>query len=69
MAAKKRYQMKIACPQCGCTQTSVMTAEEMQERYGDVPNIDLECGECMLKYTEEMKDACPDWDKDCKLQE
>ena len=69
MAEKKRYKMKIACPQCGCTQTSVMTPEEMQERYGDVPNIDMECGECMLKYTQEMKDACPEWDKDCKLQE
>jgi len=41
----------------------------MKARYGDVPNIELECGECMVKYQEKMKTACPEWDKDCKLQQ
>jgi hypothetical protein len=67
--AKKRYTIQTACPQCGCSRSQVMTEEEMKERYGHVPNFDVECGECMLKYTAEMKKACPEWDKDCKLQE
>jgi len=29
----------------------------------------MDCGECMGKYTAEMKTACPEWDQDCKLQE
>jgi hypothetical protein len=45
-----------------------MTPEEIRAKYGDVPNIDLECGECMLKYTTPMKDACPDWDKECNIK-
>ncbi len=36
---------------------------------GMFPNIDLECGECMLKYTTDVKTACPEWDQDCKLQQ
>jgi hypothetical protein len=67
--AKKRYKIEVACPQCGCSGATVLSEEEMKERYGDVPNIELECGECMLKYKEEMKKACPEWDRDCKLQE
>jgi hypothetical protein len=47
----------------------VLSAEEIREKYGDVPNFDLECGECMQKYTAEMKKACPEWDKDCKLKD
>ncbi|UCF92745.1 MAG: hypothetical protein JSW39_00900 [Desulfobacterales bacterium] len=67
--AKKRYTLKTACPQCGCSGAQVLSAEEMQARYGSVPNIELECGECMQKYQEAMKTACPDWDKDCRLSE
>ncbi len=66
---KKRYTIKTACPQCGCSGVQVLSDEEMRERYGDVPNFDLECGECMLKYKTEMKTACPEWDRDCRLQE
>jgi hypothetical protein len=47
----------------------VLSEEEMKERYGHVPNFDMECGECMEKYTAEMKSACPEWDEACKLQE
>jgi hypothetical protein len=67
--ARKKYQIKTACPQCGCTELTVLSAEEIKKKYGDVPNFDLECGECMLKYTAEMKTACPEWDKDCKLND
>jgi hypothetical protein len=65
----KKYRIKAACPQCGCSGVTVLSAEEMKERYGELPNMELECGECMLKYQAETKSACPEWDKDCKLQE
>ncbi len=67
--AKKRYTIKSACPQCGCSEAIVMSEEEMKNRYGHVPNFDMECGECMLKYTEQMENACPEWDQECKLKE
>jgi hypothetical protein len=53
--AKKRYTINTACPQCGCSGAQVLSAEEMQARYGHVANFDLECGECMLKYSEKME--------------
>lgn len=63
----KKYQIKGACPQCGCSDVSVLSAEEMKEKYGDQPNIELDCSACMAKYDTEMKTACPEWDKECKL--
>jgi len=65
----KRYQMKHSCPQCGCSFAQVLSAEEIREKYGDVPNVELECGECMLKYETDMKSACPEWDAECRMQE
>ena len=65
---KKRYTVKTACPQCGCSRAQVMTEKEMREKYGSVPNFDVDCAECMLKYTSEMKNACPEWDKECKIK-
>lgn len=44
----KKYRIKTACPQCGCTGASVLSEEELKKRYGDVPNIELECHECMM---------------------
>jgi hypothetical protein len=67
--ARENYRIKTACPQCGCTELTVLSAREIKEKYGDVPNFDMECGECMEKYAAEMKSACPEWDQDCKLQE
>lgn len=66
--AKKRFTIKTACPQCGCSGTQVLSEAEMKERYGNVPNFDMDCHECMAKYTAEMKDACPEWDKECQLK-
>jgi hypothetical protein len=43
---KKRYRIQSGCPQCGCSFTTVLTKEELQERYGNVPNFDLECSAC-----------------------
>ncbi len=66
--ASKRYKVKTACPQCGCSLAQVLSEEEIREKYGDVPNVELECHECMAKYETDMKTACPEWDKDCQLK-
>ncbi len=66
---KKKYKIETSCPQCGCSFASVLSAEEIKERYGDVPNVEMECGECVTKYSTPMEEACPEWDKECKLKE
>jgi len=66
---KKRYKIETACPQCGCSFLTHLSAEEIKERYGDAPNVQMECHECVMKYTTPMAEACPEWDKECKLQE
>jgi hypothetical protein len=66
--SKKRYTIKHSCPQCGCTDLTVLTDEEIRAKYGDQPNIQLSCGECMLQYQSSMKDACPEWDQECRLK-
>lgn len=64
----KRYEIKTACPQCGCSFATNLSPEELRSRYGSVANVEMECGECMEHYTTPMEEACPEWDKDCKLQ-
>ena len=66
---KKRYKIETACPQCGCSLATILSPEEIKERYGDAPNVQMECSECVSKYTTPMEKACPEWDKECKLQE
>jgi hypothetical protein len=44
-----------------------MTPEEIKARYGDSPNVELSCGECTLKYSTPMEEACPEWASECKL--
>jgi len=66
--AKRKYRIKTACPQCGCSFAQALSQEEIKEKYGDVPNVELECGECMTKYTTDMETACPEWDKECRMQ-
>jgi hypothetical protein len=65
----KRYKIETSCPQCGCSAVTHLSKEEIQERYGDVANVEMDCSECLIKYETDMKTACPEWDKDCKLQE
>ncbi len=65
---EKKYTIKTACPQCGCSAVSHLTAEEIKKKFGDVPNVEMECSECMAKYTTDMKTACPEWDKACKMR-
>lgn len=66
---KKRYQINTSCPKCGCSAVNHLSEAEIKERYGDVPNVEMECGECMLQYETPMEDACPEWDKACKMQD
>ena len=65
---KRKYTVKTACPQCGCSAISHLSPEEIQKKYKDVPNVEMECSECMLTYHNDMKDACPEWDKECKTK-
>jgi len=65
----KKYTIKTSCPQCGCSAVSHLSREELVEKFGDVPNVEMECGECVLKYETSMKDACPEWDKECQLKD
>ena len=67
--AKKHYRIETSCPQCGCSAVSHLSAEEIKERFGDVPNVEMECSECMLKYHTAMEKACPEWDKECKMKQ
>ena len=66
---KKRYQIQTSCPQCGCSAVSHLSADEIKKNFGDVPNVDMECDECMLKYSTPMEEACPEWDTECHLKE
>ena len=67
--SEKKYKVQTACPQCGCSAVQHLSKEEIREKFGDVPNVEMECGECMAKYAAPMKDACPEWDKECKMNQ
>lgn len=67
--SQKRYQIKTSCPQCGCSAVSHLSSDEIKARYGEVPNVDMECSQCMLQYQTPMKEACPEWDKECTISE
>ena len=69
MGKTRKFELHATCPQCGCSAVSHLSEEEMKERFGDVPNIELECGECMAKYSKPVKEVCPEWDKECRVRE
>ena len=66
--SSKKYRVQSSCPQCGCSAVSHLSAEEVEKRFGDVPNAHLECSECMLKYEKPVAEVCPEWDKECRLK-
>ncbi len=51
----KKYRIKTSCPQCGCSGVSHLSEGEIKKRYGDVPNIALECHECMMVMEAEVE--------------
>lgn len=65
----KKYRISTSCPQCGCSAVSHLSKEEIKERYKDVPNVEMECSECILKYETPMEDACPEWDQECRMKD
>jgi hypothetical protein len=67
--AKKRHKIETSCPQCGCSSVSHLNTEEIRERFGDVTNVEIECYECVIRYTADMKEACPEWDEECRVEE
>ena len=45
--AKKRYQIKSECPECGCGLIDKMTPDEFVEKYGKIKDqVDVNCSEC-----------------------
>jgi len=52
----KKYRISTSCPRCGCAGTSHLTEEEIKERYGDVPNIEMECHECLMKLETDVQE-------------
>ena len=66
---RKRFTIKTACPQCGCSFVQVLSQDEIQEKYGEVPNVSVDCSECLRHYETEMQNACPEWDETCRLKE
>lgn len=67
MVENKAYRIQTACPQCGCSAVSHLSAEEIRAKFGDVPNVQMECSECMAKYETPMKKACPEYAEDCDM--
>jgi len=58
----KKIRIKTSCPQCGCAGVSHLSQEEIKKRYGDVPNIELECHECMMVMDTEVDEDAPSTD-------
>ncbi len=69
MAKKDRFKLEATCPQCGCSAVSHLSREEMMERFGTVPNVEMACSECMAEYTKKMEEVCPEWDRECQMKE
>ena len=45
--AKKRYQIKSECPECGCGLICNMTPDEYREKYGDIKDkVTVDCSDC-----------------------
>ncbi len=68
MSGKKTYRIQAVCPQCGCSSVSHLSEAEIEKRFGDAPNVHLECSECMLQYEKERAEVCPEWDQACRMK-
>mgnify|MGYP001812237345 CR=1 FL=1 len=45
--AKKRYQIKSECPECGCGLIYNMTPDEYREKHGDIKDkVTVNCSDC-----------------------
>jgi hypothetical protein len=68
VAKKKRYEVKAICPNCACGTPSHLTIDEIKAKVIDGENLEVNCPECMEVYRANIKQACPDYAKDCKLE-
>lgn len=58
---QKKYRVTKSCPQCGCFHLTPLTEEQLKEKYKDVPNVELECHECLMKFEADVeKDLEPE---------
>ena len=53
---KKKYRIKTSCPQCGCSGITNLSEEEIKKRYGDIPNIELDCHECTMAMNVDVEE-------------
>lgn len=45
--AKKRYQIKSECPECGCGLIDNMTPDEFREKFGESKEkVTVSCSDC-----------------------
>ena len=58
----------IRSPICAKPDDLIKDVYEIRKKYGEVPNVEIDCRECMVKYQTSMKSACPEWDRECKTR-
>ena len=66
--AKKRYEVKGVCPNCACGTVADLTLDEIKAKVIDGENLEINCPECMEVYRANIKQTCPEYAKDCKLE-
>jgi hypothetical protein len=65
--SKKRYEVKGACPHCGCGTVSHLSAAEIKERTIDGDNLEINCPECMEVHKANIRTVCPEYADECHL--
>ena len=63
---KKRYTVQTACPQCGCSSVAHLSEEEVREKFGDVPNVDMACQVLSLNFADPISLKLTDKEKRCQ---
>ncbi len=64
---KKRYEVKGACPHCGCGTVSHLSADEIKAKTIDGENLEINCPECMEVHKANIRSACPEYADECHL--
>ena len=65
--SKKRYEVKGACPHCGCGTVSHLSGAEIKERTIDGDNLEINCPECMEVHKANIRSVCPEYADECHL--
>jgi hypothetical protein len=64
---KKRYEVKGACPHCGCGTVSHLSADEIKAKTIDGDNLEVNCPECMEVHRANIRSVCPEYADECHL--